>query len=232
VTELFLTALFFGLASSTHCIAMCGGLALAGVAPEARARLSAVYSSGRLISYALLGAFAGYIGDVVTPSPESMIYLRLVGACFVVLMGLYVLGWTQSLNWLEAGAKRVLWARLQPIAKRTFPAKSFGSALFAGALWGLLPCGMVYSALAWSATSGQLASGALVMLAFGLGTLPAILSLSFLPWLADLMRKPYTKKILGVVLISAGLFNGLQGINKLISVEGDETPAMHHHHHH
>jgi len=229
--ELIITALFFGFASSTHCVSMCGGLALAGVAPEARARLSVIYSAGRLLSYAMLGAFAGYIGDVVTPSAQSMVYLRLFGALFVVLMGLYVLGWTWALNWLEAIAKRVLWSKIQPLAQRTFPARSAGTALFAGALWGLLPCGMVYSALTWSATSGQLTSGALVMFAFGLGTLPAILSLSFLPWLADLMRKPYTKKILGVLLVSAGLFNAVQGVHKLVMSPSPEMPAAHHHMH-
>ncbi len=50
-------------------------------------------------------------------------------------------------------------------------AKAFGY----GLCWGYLPCGLVYSALAWSLASGSAAQGALWMLAFGLGTLPALL---------------------------------------------------------
>ncbi|MDH5580221.1 MAG: sulfite exporter TauE/SafE family protein, partial [Betaproteobacteria bacterium] len=73
-----------------------------------------------------------------------------------------------------------LWRSLQPLTGRALllPVQLRFAAL--GALWGFLPCGLVYSALAVAATSGSAAGGALIMLAFGLGTLPAMVAATLL----------------------------------------------------
>jgi sulfite exporter TauE/SafE len=57
------------------------------------------------------------------------------------------------------------------------PVRSPGHAFALGTLWGWLPCGLVYSVLIWSISAGDALRGALLMLAFGLGTLPNLLAM-------------------------------------------------------
>ena len=68
-----------------------------------------------------------------------------------------------------------LWRRIQPYSARFLPADTPAKAFALGTLWGWLPCGLVYSLLATALLSGGAGGGALVMLAFGLGTLPNLL---------------------------------------------------------
>jgi uncharacterized protein len=70
------------------------------------------------------------------------------------------------------------WRVVQPIAKRAANGRGAGRSLLIGFLWGWLPCGLVYSTLLLAALSGSALRGAGVMLAFGLGTLPAMLGSS------------------------------------------------------
>jgi sulfite exporter TauE/SafE len=90
-------------------------------------------------------------------------------------MGLYLAGAGRALVRLEAlGAP--IWRSVQPLAARLLPADTLPQAFAAGALWGWLPCGLVYGALAAAAFAGSPGRGALVMLAFGLGTAPNLLA--------------------------------------------------------
>ncbi len=228
-TSVIVAALSFGLASSTHCLTMCGGIAIAGIGDSNKLKYSIYYSSGRLLSYSVLGALMGLLGVVLTPTETSVQVARLLSSIMITLMGIYILGWKASLVWLEKMGKIGIWRFIQPHLSGLFPVTSIRKAMTAGALWGLLPCGMVYSALVWSATSGNILSGWLTMLAFGLGTLPAILSLSFLPSLADLMKLRSTKQFLGIAMVLFGLFNGYQNIMSL-AVSPIEMPSHQHHH--
>jgi uncharacterized protein len=71
-----------------------------------------------------------------------------------------------------------LWRRVQPIAKRQLPVRSVKTALALGGIWGLVPCAMVYTALVLGASTGSPFRSALVLVAFGLGTTPMLLSFS------------------------------------------------------
>lgn len=76
-------------------------------------------------------------------------------------------------------------------------------------LWGWLPCGLVYSALSWAALSGSISSGALYMLAFGLGTLPAMLAFGwFSGALQSILKTQGFRQAMGVVMIMYGLWVG------------------------
>ena len=75
-----------------------------------------------------------------------------------------------------------------------------------GLLWGWLPCGLVYSALVTALASGSAASGALMMLAFGLGTLPNLLLAGLLAArLKAYAAKPAVRLIAGLVVLGFGL---------------------------
>ncbi|WP_460826688.1 sulfite exporter TauE/SafE family protein, partial [Massilia terrae] len=94
----------------------------------------------------------------------------------LVALGLYLMDAWRGLAWLEQGG-RGLWRHVQPLLRRVGPPDTPAKMASAGFLWGWLPCGMVYSALVTAMLSGSAASGAALMLAFGLGTLPMLLTL-------------------------------------------------------
>lgn len=171
------SALLIGLLGAGHCVGMCGGIssaltfAIKHDSAVKRASLILAYNVGRIFSYVLIGTIAAtiasYIQDLGFP------YFRFIAAVLMILMGFYLSGLWRVLTWLERGGK-VFWRYLQPIGNRLLPVRSASSALLLGAVWGWLPCGLVYTALAFSATQADSVQGALVMLAFGIGTLPAI----------------------------------------------------------
>ncbi|GAB1153567.1 MAG: hypothetical protein WStaPseu_37030 [Shewanella algae] len=81
-----------------------------------------------------------------------------------------------------------------------------GQALVAGMVWGWLPCGLVYSTLTWAVASGSAGQGALIMLCFGLGTLPALLSAGVAAKaLADWAQKRAVRLIAGLLLVGFGI---------------------------
>ncbi|WP_041522864.1 sulfite exporter TauE/SafE family protein [Gilvimarinus agarilyticus] len=178
-----ITGLLLGFFSSTHCLGMCGGIMGAlTMAVEATSRLRSgaivvCYNLGRLLSYALLGAVAGAVGETVYALGAATV-LRVVAGFLLLAMALYLAGWWRGLLKLEA-LGQYLWRYLQPIGRTLMPVRGPAPALGLGFIWGWLPCGLVYSALGYAMTQPSASGGALFMLAFGAGTLPAVLLAAF-----------------------------------------------------
>lgn len=177
----FAAAFVIGLLGGVHCVGMCGGIvgALTVQTPR-RGRawnLHLAYSAGRISSYAVAGAVMGMIGGAGLMFNQVLpvqMLLYVLANLVLISLGLYLAGLGKQLTRLEAlGAS--LWRRVQPYSARFLPADTAGKAFLLGTLWGWLPCGLVYSLLATALLSGGAASGAGVMLAFGLGTLPNLL---------------------------------------------------------
>ena len=207
------SAFTIGLLGSAHCIGMCGGitsalsLSLKGRSQTHIAGLMLSYHSGRIFSYVLAGALlAGigwYLGDL---APAVRVSLRYIAAIMMIAMGLYLTGWWRGLTKLEQ-LGQTLWKRIQPLSKKLLPVRSSGSALLLGMLWGWLPCGLVYSNLALAASQGSILSGALVMVAFGLGTLPAVfLTGLFSRQLRNIVQATVTRNIAGAMVILFGIW--------------------------
>ena len=169
-----------GLLGSAHCLGMCGGIsglfaAGAQVASlKTQLPLAIAYNLGRVLSYAFLGVVVAMIGStIVSAIPSLAGPVRLASGVLIILVGLQV-----AFNWRllapveKIGAK--LWHRLVPHAKGLIPATSVRRAAGLGLIWGWLPCGLVYSGLLLAATTAEPASGGMVMIAFGLGTMPAM----------------------------------------------------------
>lgn len=173
-------AFFLGLFSSAHCIGMCGGimgaLAMAIPATETRRRwfILLSYNLGRILSYTLMGFVAGAFAQQLVQVGAATA-LRWLAGLLLIAMGLYLANWWRGLTYLEMGG-RYLWAYLQPFGKALMPIDSASKGLLLGGLWGWLPCGLVYSALGYAMAQGDALAGAAVMLAFGVGTLPAVLA--------------------------------------------------------
>ena len=171
------SAFVAGLLSAGHCFGMCGGIVGAfSVGGAGRWRGLLAYNAGRILTYTALGALAGALGATLAgflPPEVARRGGRLLAALFLVGLGLYLAGRPQFLQPIERQGAR-LWRRIEPLSRKLLQARGPGHALALGMVWGFLPCGLVYSMLAMAGLAGGMADGALVMLAFGAGTLPAL----------------------------------------------------------
>jgi hypothetical protein len=180
VPALAAAAFAAGLLGGVHCAGMCGGI-VGTLALQARGPLvarQAAFNGGRIFSYVLAGAAAGGASAAafgLAPLAPLQVALYAVANILMVLLGLYVAGWSSLPRRIETLGGG-LWRRIQPYARRMLPLDSWPRALGAGMLWGWVPCGLVYSMLALAFASGGPGEGALVMAAFGTGTLPALLA--------------------------------------------------------
>jgi sulfite exporter TauE/SafE len=205
-----------GFLGSVHCLGMCGGIAAAlthAIRPKRRVGSSLLwahlcFSVGRIGSYVLAGGVAGSAGLVLGKllGPAGPFVLRCAAGLLLVALGLAVSGWWLGLRRLEEHGAR-LWSRLAPTLERLRPAESLPRAIGLGALWGWLPCGLVYSALASAMSQGRGLTGALAMLAFGLGTLPALVATGTLAReLPRLVRRPQTRTTAGLLILLFGIW--------------------------
>ena len=207
---LFLAAFSMGLFGSPHCLGMCGGivtafgLSMQHVSDSKKNGLILTYHLGRLISYALLGLIASVIGVAIFQSIMSNSAPRIVLGSVLVLIGLAMLG-LPLFNQLEKFGMR-FWQSLAPLRKKVFPIDSFGKALFAGLLWGFLPCGLVYGALMMAIAGNNIATGAALMFVFGLGTMPMLIATQkTVGMLQSSIKNFRLRQINGVIMMLSGL---------------------------
>lgn len=219
MSALPLAAFLFGLASGVHCIGMCGGIVAAFSAPNVvrgpnevpaspSLGLMALFNTGRVSAYTLAGAIAGALGSAGAYAASAVgvqVAFYVLANVMLVLIGLYLAGLSPWLARLEA-IGGPLWRRIQPLAARFLPANTPLRALVAGSLWGWLPCGLVYGMLATAVAAGSATSGAMTMLAFGLGTVPNLMLAGVA--LARLRRfalKPAVRLATGGLVLAFGL---------------------------
>lgn len=176
------TAFITGLLGSAHCFGMCGGISglfaiNANVASlKTQFPKAIAYNAGRILSYAILGVAVALLGKtLVSGIPDITAPVRFASGVLIILVGLQLaFGWRVLAPLETAGAK--IWKRIAPAAKGLVPVESLTQALGLGLIWGWLPCGLVYSVLLLAATTAEPGNGGLVMIAFGLGTTPAMLA--------------------------------------------------------
>lgn len=227
-SALAVTALGMGLLGGAHCMVMCATpcsavIGAGSTAPQATAAQpllrrdrrappragwgrAAGFHAGRLAGYAALGAAAAAAMDSLawfSQATQALRPLWTLAHVAVLAWGLLLVLQARQPRWVEAGG-RAVWARLRPWVGAS------GGALGAGMLWALMPCGLLYSALLVAALSGGPASGALVMLAFGLGS---GLWLVAAPWawmrlrgLLDRWRAEWGTRIAGGLLCAVAVW--------------------------
>ena len=212
-----------GVLRSAHCAATCGGivgaLSLAPAmgrriairsAPSARPPLANVlaYNAGRIGSYMMAGALAGGLAQgahALARLPALQAGAYWAANLMLAALGLYLMDAWHGLARLEQGGQ-VVWRSVRPLLRKVGPLDGPARMFMAGSLWGWLPCGMVYSVLVTAMLSGSAYQGALVMLAFGLGTLPMLLGLGLLgARLRGWLRHPRVRLACGIVVLGFGL---------------------------
>jgi len=161
--------------------------------------------------------------------------MRWVAGLLLIAMGLYLADWWRGLNYLEKIGHGV-WQYIQPLSQSLLPVRSFRQALLLGLIWGWLPCGLIYSALAYSATASTAIQAGFIMLCFGLGTLPTVMSSSLIAEkLLRLIRQKPVRAVAGILMISFGAWTIYQVLahsshelhESQLSTEGHSHHAQH-----
>ena len=168
-------AFLLGFLGSAHCAAMCGPLALAlpgtGTTRAAFGAGRVAYNLGRIFTYSLLGALFGLLGRGFAVAGLQRWVSLVVGAA--ILLSLLT---KKRLGLGVAPAKAIGW--LKSSLGQLFRRRTLGALFAIGVLNGFLPCGLVYWACAAATTAGTVATGLGYMIAFGLGTVPMMLTLA------------------------------------------------------
>ncbi len=214
----YLAAFVVALLGGVHCVGMCGGIVGAltlGLPAAARGRFPAMlpyllaYNAGRIASYVAAGLLAGGVGAwtaQLTSVHHGQQALQLLAGGFMILLGLYLGDWWRGLARVEQ-AGGLLWQHIEPLGRRLLPVRTPAQALGIGLVWGWLPCGLVYSVLIWAIGTGSAWRGGLLLLSFGLGTLPALLAMgAFAAALARWVRSPWVHGIAGALVIAFGIY--------------------------
>lgn len=207
-------ALLAGLFGGVHCAAMCGAIATSlsfgqkAASPAAQWLQALQPNLGRILGYTLAGAFVGGIGHglvAVAQHPGLMLSMRIAVGAMMLLVAVRLLDPRGRFNPLYKPAN-VLWARLQPLQRALLPADTLSKRIGIGLLWGWLPCGLSATLLTTAWLQASTVNGALTMLAFGLGTLPVMLPLT---WsgarLGQRMQRGGLRNAAGVLILLAGL---------------------------
>lgn len=212
------------LGSFGHCIGMCGGIVIAyssakiGDIQKNRATQGLyhlLYSLGRVSTYTLLGAVFGYIGGVATFNNLSNGILLIIAGVTMVLTSLSLLGKIRFLTLIEHSISKTTW--YQNNFKSLLQAQTPSSFYLLGILNGLLPCGFVYFFAISAAATADWFWGAMVMLVFGLSTIPALFSLGFFVGFfssgtfRNTMLKVAAIMVLGYAVFT--IYNGISYIN-------------------
>jgi sulfite exporter TauE/SafE len=227
MTEFSIIAVFVvGLLGGVHCLGMCGSIVgiLTGQLPKDGARwpFHLAYNSGRIASYTVAGMLVGAIGQAGLLFRDAVPVQHLLFALsslMLIALGLYLAGlWSMVRRIEQLGS--VLWQRIQPLTRFVFPITSPLRALLLGMLWGWLPCGLVYSVLVTALASGHPQSGALIMLAFGLGTLPNLLVIGlFWERCRRWVQSPRVRLFAGLIVMAFGVY-GLVKVGYVFAVHG------------
>ncbi len=212
--ELYLFGLLTGLVGSLHCIGMCGPIAIAlplGDKGVPRRFLgSLVYNIGRIITYGLLGAIFGLLGQGIEMAGLQQWASILLGVAMIlsVLAPVIFRGKIKLEQMFFGYAGKLIGS-----FRKLFAVSSIPSLFLIGLLNGLLPCGLVYIAIAGAINTNAVLNGIFYMIIFGLGTLPIMFAI---PLLGNLIGNAFRKKYSGIVsgfIIILGILFILRGLS-------------------
>ncbi len=217
MSELYLFALMTGLVGSLHCIGMCGPIAIAlplgSKSVISRFTGSLVYNIGRILTYAVLGAIFGLLGQGIEMAGLQQWASIIIGAAMVLSVI------APALFKGKAKIEKFFFSyggRLIGSFRKLFTISSIPSLFLIGLLNGLLPCGLVYIAIAGAINTNELFNGITYMLIFGIGTIPIMFAI---PLVGNLIGSAFRKRygrivswfivILGLIFILRGLSLGI-----------------------
>jgi hypothetical protein len=214
--------LLTGVLGSLHCVGMCGAIVVAystargadAPAPSVLSSLPShlVYNGGRVLSYGVVGGLAGMIGGLVGSVRDLGSWVSPAAGVLMTIAGLAMLGITPRLSLAQSGEDT--WLRrlhLHSVAN-LLTLGSLESKLYIGLLTPFLPCGLLYSMLLRAAATGNALQGAVTMLLFGAGIVPALLVTGVVSAYIGLKLRFAANRLAAVTIIIMGLSLILRGI--------------------
>ncbi len=213
--------LTLGFLTSLHCVGMCGGLvACYAVQPGTGQGLTGLpthlaYNAGRLFSYTFLGGMAGLAGRILGSPTVIGPWFSLIAGLLMVAVGLLMLGFAPGLS--LQGPTGESWLRrlhLQTVAT-LLRGRSREGALYVGLLTPFLPCGMLYAMVLKAAETGSAPAGALTMIAFGVGTVPALLVTGMATTYLTIRLRLHATRIAALVVVVMGVWLIVRGIGRI-----------------
>lgn len=218
-----------GLAGSLHCIGMCGMFpwTLAAHAPDRPWLRQLLYNLGRINTLVVIGALSGALGAALMHSVPIRLMeraLALVTGAFMILVALEMLGALRPFTTrLSTGIQR----RAADLLRQVLRSRSWAAPIALGVFNAFLPCQLIYAFAAHAAATASVVGGALSMLSFGLGTLPAMLAVGmFRNMFAGTQRAHWSRFSAAVVLV-LGIATLLRGLDWI-----PHSLLGHHVHHH
>lgn len=217
---LFWTAFTLGLLGSTHCVGMCGPIALA-LPLDGRERLWVVmqallYNLGRISTYITMGLVFGLLGEGLFLAGWQKGFSIVVGSA-LLLFALFSIDFERKVAAISF--IRYFHQFVQRKIAGYFRRNTLGATYLVGFLNGFLPCGMVYLALAGAVASGGLLSGSLFMALFGLGTLPLMLGITLAGKRIPATVKKSLRKMAPFVMAAFAIFLIARGIEVELPAE-------------
>lgn len=208
-----LAAVFLvGLNGSLHCVGMCGPIVgILGMNTDANTHSKRIgtaicYNLGRISTYVILGFVAMLLSVAMQDLKPLQIVIRYFSGIIMLFVALQLIGFPQYLAFIEKPLNK-LSRPISQLTRKFFPIKTLKGAYVAGLAWGLLPCGMVYMAFAMSLGVENVLAAPLVMLFFGLGTLPMMLTLSVSGnFFGSFFSSPKARKISGLLVLAMTIF--------------------------
>lgn len=199
-----------GLLGGAHCAAMCGGIAASFSVRQRGGWWMALQPNlGRVLGYVLGGAIAGGFGHTLVAlarTPALGLTLRAAVGVVLIVAALRLLDRRGRLTFLATPGGGRLWRWLAPLQRRFLPADSAGKRVALGMLWGWMPCGLSGTLLAAAWLQASALHGALTMLAFGLGTLPVMLPLTWAgARLGQRLHRSGWRTAAGAVVLASGV---------------------------
>ncbi|PLY00621.1 MAG: sulfite exporter TauE/SafE family protein [Desulfuromonas sp.] len=210
---LYSMAFTTGLLGSGHCIGMCGGIIAAlSLSPEGLRGgylFHILYNLGRIITYSLIGYVVGLLGSAIAYTDKFMVAtksLLISSDIFIIILGLGTAGAFRNLDFmkLEFPAPAAKITNLVSFMKKLPPGLS---ALPLGLIMGFLPCGLLYAVAITAAQSANPKSGAIMMLMFGIGTIPALFLFGSAAHLLGTKVRTWMLRLAGVMVALMGCYN-------------------------
>jgi sulfite exporter TauE/SafE len=230
-----ITALMIGLVGSFHCIGMCGPIALAlpihGGNTLQKAIRATLYNGGRVVTYGIFGLLFGGIGYGLSTATSQQLVSIALGALFILSV-IVPRSWSRAIDPASHAGRAI--SVLKSGLARMMGSNAMPNLFLIGLLNGLLPCGLVYAAIGGAIATGTSIDGAAFMVAFGLGTIPLMFSVSMLTSVISLRLRnrirrmvPYFILLLGVLFILRGLNLGIPYISPKYNVEKQKMECCH-----
>ena len=211
---ILLSALLLGLMGSFHCAGMCGPIAIAlplhGNNIPQKIFGGSLYNLGRTLTYGVMGAIFGLLGQGVVMIGFQQKISIVMGALMIVSVifpSLFRNQYHMEKSWFS------LVGKLKKYIGKLFAVRSFSSLFFIGLLNGLLPCGLVYMAIAGAIGTGEVVLGSLYMMMFGLGTIPMMLSIAIAGNILSVAIRRKINRLIPVLVVLVGIFFILRGLS-------------------